>query len=262
MTDELMIEGPDGTALAARRTGAGQPLVLVHGATGSKDSFAMAVPLLAEQHAVWTYDRRGRGASGDQASYALQREVEDLEAVLGAAGPGVHLVGHSFGAVCALEVAARGADLRSLVLYEPPVHAGEIQSGTADAMALLREGELELGLAAFLRGVDVSEEELEMVRSLPGVWDRLLDGSRSLAREVEAVDALGWQADRYRSIDVPTLLLTGGLTETPMYLTLDELRTAVPGAEGAELPGQRHLAFAFDPQGFAAAVLSHTTAHG
>lgn len=69
-------------------------------------------------------------------------------------------------------------------------------------------------------------------------------------------------SSRWGWLDVPTLLLTGGLTDTPMYLSLDELRTAVPGADGAELPGQRHLGFAFDPQGFVAAVLSHTTAHG
>ena len=118
---EMTITSTDGTKLAARWSGNGSPMVLVHGALGDLDDFALVEGLLAERHSVWVYSRRGRGGSGDGPDYAVQREVEDVLAVVAAAGDGAHLVGHSFGAVCCLFAATRSPSLRSLVLYEPPL---------------------------------------------------------------------------------------------------------------------------------------------
>jgi len=83
---ETTITSADGTNLAARRSGHGSPMVLVHGANGDLDTFALIEGLLAERHSVWVYSRRGRGGSGDGPDYALEREVEDLLAVAAAAG--------------------------------------------------------------------------------------------------------------------------------------------------------------------------------
>ena len=99
---ETTITSADGTTLAARHSGHGSPMVLVHGAIGSLETFALIEGLLAERHSVWVYSRRGRGGSGDGPHYGLDREVEDVLAVLAAAGDHAHLLGHSGGAIYSL----------------------------------------------------------------------------------------------------------------------------------------------------------------
>jgi pimeloyl-ACP methyl ester carboxylesterase len=118
---EMTLTSADGTKLAARCTGHGSPIVLVHGALGNLDTFALIEGLLAERHSVWVYSRRGRGGSGDGPDYTYHREVEDVLAVLAVAGDGAHLFGHSGGAVYALLAATQAPSLRSLVLYELPL---------------------------------------------------------------------------------------------------------------------------------------------
>src|SRR5512132_2573245 len=117
---DTTVTSADGTTLALRRSGQGSPIVLVHGANGDLDTFALIEGLLAERHSVWVYSRRGRGGSSDGSDYTLGREVEDVLAVLDAAGRNAHLLGHSGGALYCLFAAAEAASLRSLVLYEPP----------------------------------------------------------------------------------------------------------------------------------------------
>src|ERR671918_1415171 len=96
---DTTITSADGTTLAARWSGSGSPLVLVHGAIGDLDTFALIEGLLAERHSVWVYSRRGRGGSGDSPDYSLQREVDDVLAVVAAAGYGGRPLGHSWGAL-------------------------------------------------------------------------------------------------------------------------------------------------------------------
>jgi alpha-beta hydrolase superfamily lysophospholipase len=102
-TVDREVTSADGTTLSARVSGRGSPLVLVHGTTGSKESWALVERGLAGSHTVWSYDRRGRGDSADDpARYALEREVDDLVAVLDDLGEPAHLLGHSFGG-CGLD---------------------------------------------------------------------------------------------------------------------------------------------------------------
>lgn len=255
---DLLLRSTDGTSISVARTGSGPPLVLCHGSTGSKDSWSGVAPILGQHHTVYRYDRRGRGASGDAEEYSLAQEVDDLHVVLSLAGADAHLVAHSFGGLCALEAARAVGKIRSLVLYEPPVHAAQLPEAL-QAVACIEAGSLEDGLSTFLSAVGVADEELDFLRSLPHVWARLLEGARSLPREVQAAHSLAWQPDRYADVDAPTLLLQGSLTEAAVYLTIDELQDAIPHAEVREIRGQRHLAFAFAPELFAEAVLRFTT---
>ena len=110
----------DGTPLAYQRSGAGSPLVLVHGTLSSHGGWAPILPALEKQFSVYAIDRRGRGESGDASSYAIEREFEDVAAVVNSIGDGVNLLGHSFGGLCALEAALLTPHVRSLVVYEPP----------------------------------------------------------------------------------------------------------------------------------------------
>src|SRR5262249_43256004 len=112
----------DGTAIAYERVGEGPPLILVDGALCSRAFGPMPklAPLLAGRFTVYMYDRRGRGESGDPPPFAKEREIEDLGALIGAAGGAAALVGLSSGGALALEAAAAGLPVTGVVAYEPP----------------------------------------------------------------------------------------------------------------------------------------------
>ena len=111
----------DGTFIAYDRTGEGPALVLVSPAFGTRAGQASLAAALAPSFTVFAYDRRGRGDSGDTAPYAVEREIEDLEAVLDAAGGSAYVFGHSSGAVLALDAArVLPSKITKLALYEPP----------------------------------------------------------------------------------------------------------------------------------------------
>jgi pimeloyl-ACP methyl ester carboxylesterase len=113
------VESADGTPIAYRVSGAGDAIVLVHGTGTSSADWAFVAPLLRDRFTVVTMDRRGRGKSGDGPEYAMEREADDVLAVLDAVGA-EFLVGHSYGALCSILAAKRMDRLRRLVLYEPP----------------------------------------------------------------------------------------------------------------------------------------------
>lgn len=116
------ITSADGATIAYERSGSGPSLVLVHGATADHTTWAPALPLLEEHFTVYAMDRRGRGDSGDADDYALDREAEDVVALVETIDEPVTLLCHSFGGLCALEAAPRTDRLRRLVPYEPGGH--------------------------------------------------------------------------------------------------------------------------------------------
>jgi pimeloyl-ACP methyl ester carboxylesterase len=111
----------DGTPIAYQRSGKGAPLVLIHGTGASSERWKPILPALEKHFSVYAVDRRGRGASGDAHTYAIQREFEDVAAVVDSIGDGVHLLGHSFGAICSLETTLLTSRLHKVILYEPPI---------------------------------------------------------------------------------------------------------------------------------------------
>lgn len=259
---DTTITSADGTNLVARCSGRGSPIVLVHGANGDVDTFSLIEGLLAERHSVWVYSRRGRGGSGDAPDYGLEREVEDVLAVLAAAGSGAHLVGHSGGAAYSLLAAARTPSLRSLVLYEPPLHGDRFEPTIVEAaQAALDDGDPGRALEIFFPAAGVVEQEVQVLRSLPAVWARICDGVRLVPRELRAMPQSTIDLTLSDPPDVPTLYLYGERTDAPVFATLDEVTELMPKAQLHGLSGQRHLAFAFDPTSFAEAILAFTTAH-
>src|ERR1700758_496625 len=109
----------DGTPIAVERTGSGQPVILIGGAFNDRSTVAGLAGVLAGEFTAVTYDRRGRGDSGDAASYAVEREIEDLAAVISYAGEPASVFGHSSGAILALEAASRGLAVSKVAVYEP-----------------------------------------------------------------------------------------------------------------------------------------------
>ena len=261
---DTTVTSADGTTLALRRSGQGSPIVLVHGANGDLDTFALIEGLLAERHSVWVYSRRGRGGSSDGPDYTLGREVEDVLAVLDAAGRNAHLLGHSGGALYCLFAAAEAASLRSLVLYEPPFNLDRLDPRRIDQVqSALDAGDPDRALEIAFSIVGIVDAEVQILRSLEPVWERLRDGVRQAPREMQ-VRVIEEVVDRLRSFappDIPTLYLYGEDTDAPIFATRDEVADRLPKAQLQGLAGQRHLAFAFDPTSFAQAVLAFTTAH-
>ena len=251
-----MVTSLDGTSIAVRKRGAGPPLVLVHGTTSNHLSFRYVQPLFEEHFTVYAIDRRGRGDSGDGPEYAIEREFEDLAAVVDAIGEPADVLGHSFGATCALGVAPLTRNLRKLVLYEPsPGFSVVLSSAIERIEELIRRGENEAAITWMFRDVvAASEEELEQVKALP-TWPMRVAAAHTVPREFRAEE--GYQPDprQFRSVTAPTLLVLG--SESPAWAQqgIDAARSVLPHAVITILPGQGHMATVTGPELFATEVL-------
>jgi pimeloyl-ACP methyl ester carboxylesterase len=252
------ITSKDGTLIAFERSGKGPPLVLVHGTTADHTRWKPILPRLEGHFTVYAVDRRGRGGSGDTPGYTIESEFDDIAAVVDAIGEPVLLLGHSYGAVCALEASLRTRNLRKLVLYEPPIRiAGSLYlPGTVERLqALLDAGELDSVVATFFREVvRAPEEELRMLRSLPN-WPARVAAAHTIPRELRINDDYRFEQERFIAMRVPTLLLLGG-SSPPMFKgAIEAVSAALPDARVAVIPGQQHAAMNTAPDLFLREVL-------
>lgn len=242
------VTSSDGTRIAYRATGDGDPLVLVHGTGTSSADWAFVVPHLRERFRVVSIDRRGRGRSADGPAHSIEREADDILAVLDDVGAEL-LVGHSYGALCSIVAATRADRLRRVVLYEPPIAIDPRWLAGLDE--LLEGADLDDALAAFLRGAGAPPDQLEQIRSSPA-WPVLREAAPTVQRELHAGAA--WEHPS-EPIDVEALFLLGGDTRSPAYLDgLDELEARFRDARRELIPGQSHVAHVFAAERFAALV--------
>jgi pimeloyl-ACP methyl ester carboxylesterase len=165
-------ESADGTRIAYRRFGSGRPIIVVGGALSTAEAGGPLAAAFAEAGLQGvTYDRRGRGDSGDTAPYAPEREAEDLRAVIDAVGDPAVILGHSSGAVLSLFAAAEGVPLTHLFLSEPPFRFGQNEppADLADRLqALIDQGKNEEAVLLFLReDVGTPEPAIEQLRASP-----------------------------------------------------------------------------------------------
>jgi pimeloyl-ACP methyl ester carboxylesterase len=265
MTPELRPDKPaapevrshDGTRLSVRRSGDGLPVVLVHGGATGKDSFARLEPILAQTRTVWSYDRRGRGGSGDRDEYWFGLEAEDFLAVLDVATNSgevqADVVAHSFGANCILQV-TQPAAVRSLAIYEPPLFATRLDGSEKDRLRSLLNAERwddALQLFVQLYGGS-SEQDVQLLRSRPEVWSRLQDATHVLRREIDAIE--GDQLSQLTVPTIPVLAFYGAETACPNFPTVKEIHRHFPTAQTQPIEGQRHLALLFAPDAVASAL--------
>src|SRR6202790_2468951 len=146
----ITVRSKDGTLIAVECAGAGPSLVIVHGGTGDRTRWTPLFPLLASRFTVCAMDRRGHGASGDSPHYSLQREVEDVAAVVNSRPGTVFLLGHSYGGVCALEAAFLTNKISKLVLYEPPLQDLDHSAVVNRMGGLVQKGRRGQALVTFL----------------------------------------------------------------------------------------------------------------
>ncbi|MEU8083053.1 alpha/beta fold hydrolase [Micromonospora sp. NPDC049101] len=247
------VESSDGTRLALRRLGAGDPVVLVHGSGGGLHSWAAVADQLAPDHEVWMPARRGYGPSDvppGTKSFAV--ETADLLAVIEAArqrtGRRVHVVGASYGATLALHTAsADPRDIRSLAVFEPPLFAaGPEIAPLLDRYRAAFERDDAPAMAAALH--EVTRVPAEIVAALAaGAGDRTPDPveARRAAigwlHDLEALAGDSTDIARWSSITVPTLLLAGADTWEPMPTMMNALATAIRPARHLVWTGQSHF---------------------
>jgi pimeloyl-ACP methyl ester carboxylesterase len=257
---EIDVVSADGTRLVARRYGAGPPVVLVHGSSGGLDSWDGVVPRLTGAFEVWVYARRGYAPSGEGADdKTFADDVADLLAVVYAAGGDAHIVGASYGGTVGLHTALNYSSvLKSLAVFEPPLFA----SGAA----LLPVLETYESLIASGDLVEASRLFAEKVALVPTpVLDALAPpGDPDAGELAQAVGCLhdlqamtGDETDltRWSDISVPTLLMQGSDSWSPIPSTMERLATAMPSADRALLKGQSHFATHTAPELFAENLL-------
>jgi pimeloyl-ACP methyl ester carboxylesterase len=248
----------DGIPLAFIRSGQGPPLVLVHGTTADHARWAPVLPALEEHFTVYTLDRRGRAKSGDADDYAIELEFDDVATLVDFLPQPASLLGHSYGALCALEAAHRTHNLQKLVLYEPPIPTG-IEVYPTEVVgriqASIDAGDREGAVVTFFREIaKAPAHELEMLQSLPN-WSARVAAAHTIPREMRGSDGYVFEPERFNDLSTPTLLLLGGDSPPFLKAATEAVHAALPNSRIAVLPGQQHTAMNTAPELFVDEVL-------
>jgi pimeloyl-ACP methyl ester carboxylesterase len=251
------VTSKDGTSIAYDRQGGGPAVILVGGGLDDGSENAPLVPELARWFTVYNYARRGRGESGDAQPYALEREVEDIEALIAEAGGSAHLYGVSSGGGLALEAAAAGVAVDRLAVYEVPYcvagdmvrRAREFVERLGPALADGRRGD---ALELFMRFAGSSEDDVEGARRSPW-WPGLEALAHTLAYDAACMGDFRPPTARLATITQPVLVATGGVSPDsqvgmgglpPDFFeqAADAIAASIPKAQRMTFEGQGHVA--------------------
>ena len=247
MSVEFVVSA-DGTSIAFEAVGQGAPLVLVGGAFCDRRARASGTPLaalLSERQRVLSYDRRGRGDSGDQAPYALEREIDDLAALVTRAGGSAAVFGNSSGALLALAAAAAGVPITKLVLFEPPFLLDAARAASFEPLArelsrLVVEKQRGAAAERFLAEVvQVPPAALAGIRRSPA-WPGLEALAHTLSYDVSITSRGAQYLDLARSVTAPALVLAGGASPPWMRDALGTLAGSLAKGRLGTLEGQTH----------------------
>jgi pimeloyl-ACP methyl ester carboxylesterase len=252
------LRSADGTRIAFDRRGSGPALLVVGGAFSDRawQGDVRVAEALAGTFTTITYDRRGRGDSGDEArTYAVEREIEDLAALADAVGGRPAVFGNSSGGVLALKAAAAGVPMARLAVYEPPyVPLGGSDAPPADLRERLRElvaaAQPEAAAHYFLAEVMGVPRPILAIMRLTSGWRRAVALAPSLPYDAEVMGDYTLPAD-FAGIRVPTLVLGGARSPKKLRAAVARVEGAVPGARSVLLPKQNH---AIDPVALAGAL--------
>jgi pimeloyl-ACP methyl ester carboxylesterase len=241
------VTSKDGTRIAFDKIGSGPALILVDGALCNRQ-FGPS-PTLASRFAkdftVYSYDRRGRGESGDTRPYDRAREVEDLGALIEAAGGRAALLGLSSGAALALEAAAANLPVTKVVAYEPPYIGGASSTPAGNHRAALErlvgEGRRGEAVAYFMRDmVNVSAPMVMMMRLMFWIWPKLCAVAHTLPYDAALMGDFLAPTQRLTQIRTPVMVGHGGRTTPPLKGAASAVVAAIPGATAHVFEGQNH----------------------
>ena len=259
------VTSKDGTTIAFDKSGTGPALILVHGAfmhRAMDQQMAQLAELLSTNFTVFHYDRRGRGESGDTQPYSVQREVEDIEALIDEAGGSAFVYGISSGAALAMEAAIELPDkIRKLAMYEAPYWSDKsaiqawkgYRQNLKNALAEDRRGD---AAGLFLTLVGMPVDQVEEMRRQPW-WVPFEAVAPTLAYDAAALgDSRAAPVEKAAKVTVPTLVMNGTASEAFMYDTAMALANAMPNAQHRALEGQTH---AVSPEAIAPILIEFFT---
>ncbi len=251
--DRFDVRSADGTTIAVFVEGEGPALVMVHGSLQDHTATGVLMDAFRQELTTFSMDRRGFGASGDASEYSIEREFEDVAAVVDAAvdrsdGP-VALWGHSYGASCAMGGAALSANVHHLVLYEPSLGltypVGSIDSIEHKVRTGDREGAL---LEVLVDIAGMTDDEVATMRENPYLtWEDRLATVPTLPRECRAEEGWVYHPGRFADVSARTLLLAGSQSPPALDECTQRAAEAIPDASIHTLEGHGHFAHRSDP---------------
>lgn len=241
------VKSKDGTSIAYDRLGEGPQVIFVDGALSTRGSKADLARLLAERFTIYSYDRRGRGDSGDTPPYAVDREIEDINALIDAAGGSAFLYGHSSGGCLALDATVElGGKVAKLAMYEAPYNDdppaqtawGQYVTSLTELLASGRRGD---AVALFMSLVGTPAAQVERMRQMP-FWPGIEAIAPTLAYDHAGIMGKHGSIPTALAarIQVPTLVISGTSGLPFMLETAKKLSGTIPGAELRTLDGQAH----------------------
>ena len=252
MNGHRIVRSLDGTVIAYESAGDGPALILVGGAFSFRryKSWVQLFELLARRFHVVSYDRRGRGDSGDAPEYAVEREVEDLAALVQAAGGAAHVFGMSSGGVLALRAAEAGVPIERAVVYQPPFsvdasgHLPPPDFGPR-LRALAASGSRGAAASYFMReGMGAPRVFVGLLRIARPIWKNLVAVAHTLPYDYavmgDTVHGKPLAHEPWASIVMPTLVVDGGKSPASLRHAADALAALMPNAERRTLDGQSH----------------------
>lgn len=241
------ITSRDGTRIAYDVYGEGEPVILIEGAFcgrhfGPTDKLAAE---LGKHFRVYHYDRRARGDSGPSTDYRLERELEDLAALMAEAGGPASIVGFSSGACLAIEAAAAGLPVDRLAFYEPPYMVGPKARKVpanfqAEVQQLIADGRNGDAVAYFMTKLIGMPSIFLIPMRFSKMWKEITPQAPSLPFDMEAVNGFNPPIERLRRIAVPTLAMHGSKTFPVLIDSTTLCAREIPGASHVVLPGQSH----------------------
>lgn len=254
----MTVRSPDGTPIGVTVIGKGPPLLLVHGTSSDHTRWMPLAPLLAPSFTLHIMDRRGRGLSDDTLPYRIDREIDDIMAVVESIGGDIDVLAHSYGALCTLQAAPNIKQIRRLALYEPPIATGQENRYTPDVVAAIGQLDAQQNWDGLLEMfyneiLSIDSREVSEMRASTD-WKNRVAAAPTIARELQSINAYRVDPSRYLGWSVPTLLILGGASPERYRITTEYLNRLLTGSRIVELPGQRHMAMATAPQLLADAI--------
>ncbi len=238
----------DGTKIVYDKVGQGPSVVLVEGATATRSSFIELANLLSPKFTVYSYDRRGRGDSSDTLPYSVEKEIEDIEALIDEAGGSAYVYGISSGGALALEAASKlGNKVKKLAIYEVPYDESETGQAKWKEYVTTLQQSLKAGkngdaVTSFMKLVDVPDEMLAGMKQSP-YWPELEKVAPTLAYDAACLGNRNIPAETVKHISVPTLVMDGGgslQTYPNMRASAEKMAQLIPNVEWQTLEGQTH----------------------
>jgi pimeloyl-ACP methyl ester carboxylesterase len=240
------VRSRDGTTIAFDRSGEGPPVILVGGAFNDRSAVAPLAAQLERHFTAVAYDRRGRGESGDASGYAVDREVDDLEALIVDAGGSAFVYGQSSGAVLALEAAARGLPITKLALFEPPYIVDGSRPRPPEDLAtqlaeLTSSGRRDDAVELFItKAVGLPADAVDEMRAAP-MWPALEGVAHTLAYDTHIMGAGNrLPTERLASVTVPTLVVDSAGSPAWLREAAQAVAETLPEARRRTLEGQFH----------------------